>query len=54
MYFINGAEAAVSYGIPYTVTIDLSPYAGQMIELTAKAFGANGLMSEKTVKLSVK
>lgn len=53
VYFINGAEAAVAYGIPYTVDIDLSPYAGQKIELTVKAFGINGPMAEKTVRLSI-
>ena len=38
VYRINGTDIGVSYGIPYTISADFSPYKGQTAELTCLAF----------------
>ncbi len=52
VYEINGTAAA-AYAIPYTASVDLSPYAGQTIELTVKAYINDTAVVKKTFKIQV-
>ena len=38
VYRLNDVDVGVAYGIPYTVDVDLSPYAGTTVKLTCLAF----------------
>lgn len=53
VYYINGEEKAVASGMPYSASLDLSPYAGQKITLTVKAFGEAGLLVDTSVTVNV-
>ena len=44
VYSVNGVDVGTSYGIPYTVDVDFSSYAGSSVELTCRAFDSNGLL----------
>ena len=48
VYQINGANAATGYDIPYTVTVDFSPYVGQTVTLDVIAFDQSGVPVAKT------
>lgn len=52
VYEINGGDAA-AYSIPYTASVDLSPYAGQTIELRVRAYTGGSVRVEKTFKIQV-
>lgn len=54
VYSINGHDVATAYGIPFGVKVDLSPYSGQKIELTVRAFGNSGLLAAKSESIFVK
>lgn len=54
VYSINGVDIGVSYGIPYTISTDFSPYAGQTLELTCRAFDSKGMpCASKTYTIRV-
>lgn len=54
VYSINGHDVATAYGIPFGAKVDLSPYSGQKIELTVRAFGDSGLLAAKSESIFVK
>ena len=49
-YLINGAEAGTAYSMPYTVSLDLSSYSGQTVEI--KAVTTDGSV-EAVIKVQV-
>ena len=54
VYNIYGTDVGTSYGIPYSVSIDFSPYKGTTIPLKAMAFNAVGAkVAEKTYYIKV-
>jgi len=54
VYNIYGTDIGTSYGIPYSVTIDFSPYKGTTIPLKAMAFSSTGAkVAEKTYYVKV-
>ncbi len=54
VYKINGIDVATSYGIPYTVNIDLTPYQGQRVDVTVQSFNhSHALMTTYTVGINV-
>ncbi len=54
VYSVCGNEVATSYGIPYKVNIDFSPYKGQTIPLSLKAFDSSGRpVADKTYNIKV-
>ncbi len=53
LYFVNGQKAAEAYGIPYTVGIDLTPYAGQSVEIRVMTYGSGPALVDKTFKINV-
>ena len=54
VYNIYGTDVATAYGIPYSVSIDFSPYKGTTIPLKAMAFDSNGTkVAEKTYYVKV-
>lgn len=54
VYSINGADVGTAYGIPYAVTVDLSPYSGQRVTLRVRVFGDSGLLTEETQSILIK
>ncbi len=53
-YYVNGTDAATSYGIPYRVNIDFSQYSGKTITLTVKAFNSEyKVVSETSTYVTV-
>lgn len=55
VYRINGVDAGVSYGAPYTAAVDFTAYAGQTVEVRAMVFDVNeSLVSESTMNVKVK
>lgn len=54
VYNIYGTDVGTSYGIPYSVSVDFSPYKGTTIPLKAMAFNAVGAkVAEKTYYIKV-
>ncbi|MGN1098033.1 MAG: hypothetical protein ACI4SS_03955, partial [Clostridia bacterium] len=53
VYSVNGVDSA-AYSIPYTAVVDLSPYSGQTVELSVRAFGGDGsIRVEKKFRVQV-
>lgn len=52
IYEINGVSST-AYAIPYAASVDLSPYAGQTVELTVRAYKNGVSVVEKTFKIQV-
>lgn len=54
VYNVYGTDIATSYGIPYSASIDFTPYKGTTIPLKAMAFNAAGAkVAEKTYYVKV-
>ena len=54
-YSINEETVGTAYGIPYTVDVDLSSYAGKTIEITCRAYDSAGnRCAKKTYTIKVK
>lgn len=41
IYYINGVQLGVSYGIPYSVVSDFTSYKGQRVNITVKSFDSS-------------
>jgi len=52
IYTVNGTPY-VSYGIPYTVSVDLSAYAGKTITVDVRAFRNDMVVSQESFALQV-
>lgn len=54
VYFINGVQIGTSYGAPYRVNVDFSPYRLQTVDVTVKSFNSKHmLVTDYTVKVNV-
>ena len=55
IYSLNGVDIGTGYGVPFTLNVDFSPYAGKTLELTCRAFDSNNAVcATKTYKITVK
>lgn len=54
IYYINGVQLGVSYGAPYGINVDFTPYANTQINITVKSFNTNHMpVSDYTVTVNV-
>lgn len=54
VYRINDVDVATAYAIPYTATVDFSPYSGQTVAVSALAFDSSGApVAKKTYNVKV-
>ncbi len=55
IYYINGTPCGTSYGAPYSINVDFTPYANTQISINVKSFNANHMpVSDYTVTVNVK
>lgn len=54
VYRINGVDVGVSYGIPYTIDVDFTPYKGQTVTVTCLGFDSmQKICAQKSYNIKV-